>query len=80
MAKFSPMPVRYFAVLVLWFSACAATNWSKQGATKADFANDKQFCSLYARNINENYSLMRQVWTDKIFDECMSDKGWEKQK
>lgn len=70
------MPTKYLAALVLLFSACAATKWVKQGSTMADFANDKQFCVLYAKNTNENYSAYRGLWTAKIFDECMQERGW----
>lgn len=73
------MPIRYFAALLLLFSACAATKWNKPGATRADFATDKQFCNLYSKSANENYTEYRNMVTITLFNQCMDERGWTRE-
>lgn len=69
--------MRFSWMLLLVFSTgCAATQWAKNGAGREEFANDKQYCNLYAQQMNENYSALRGAWHNKIFGECMTERGW----
>ncbi len=59
--------------LALLLSGCT-TVWLKDGATMANFANDKQQCALYA-----NHLTVTAVAYAFKFSECMHERGWHKE-
>lgn len=66
-------------VLAAFFCAlisCSHGQWYKDGATQYDFANDKQYCELYARALNDNNTWSRS-WTEAAKQkQCMYERGW----
>lgn len=59
-------------------ASCAHSRWTRDGATQMEFANDKQFCALYARRLNENYTWTRALTESDLFNQCMWERGWQR--
>jgi hypothetical protein len=64
--------MRALGLVVILVAGCSHT-YSKPGASREDFADDKQFCALYAHQLGTG-----AVQSIK-FRECMEERGWERQ-
>ncbi len=60
--------------------ACAAVRYEKPDATQMDWANDHQFCELYAQRLNENDTWSRGFTHNMIVRRCLVERGWTVQK
>jgi uncharacterized protein YceK len=60
------------------FSGCASTRWYKDGASQEDFANQKEFCVLYARATNDNTTWSRGFTEGVAAKQCMEEHGWSR--
>lgn len=54
--------------------------YARPGATKMDWANDHQFCELYARRMNEDTSWARGITHNAIMRQCLEERGWQRQR
>ncbi len=60
-------------------SAACAHSYVKPGATQEDWANDHQFCELYAQRLNENTSWSRGMTHNALVRECLEERGWTRE-
>ncbi len=61
--------------------ACGTPSYFvKPGATQLDWANDHQFCELYAQQMNENTSWSRGITHNAIVRNCLAERGWTLQR
>lgn len=51
-------------------TGCATVRWVKPGSTQADYAEDKQYCELYA------VAVVKRIYRPAKIHECMQERGW----
>lgn len=64
-----------FLSLIGMFLASCSTIYTKPGASQMDFANDKQFCALYAQKLAGGPGFAANM----KMRECMQERGWSTQ-
>jgi hypothetical protein len=52
----------------------------KPGATQTEWADDHQFCELYAQRMNENTTWSRGITHAAIVRGCLEERGWQRQR
>lgn len=54
--------------------------YTRPGATRMDWANDHQFCELYAQRMNENDTWSKGFTHNMIVRQCLEERGWQRER
>ena len=68
----------FFLGAISLMSGCSSMHWHKDGASQENFANDHQYCALYARALNENTTWSRGFTENALKKQCMEERGWNR--
>lgn len=64
---------------LLTLAGCSGpARWVKEGATQTDWANDHQWCELYAKQMNGNTSWSSGFSHGLLVQGCLEERGWVK--
>lgn len=76
--------MRHLLLLIVLFTvhtANARDVWAKDGASKEEFVQDRQFCELYAHEaLGHRGGLIRRVLGQNAkYFKCLEERGWSKE-
>lgn len=67
---------KYLIALVALAQGCASVTWYKDGATEAQFHQEKAQCDAASYTVPNNGSLAQSLDRTNYYLACMKGKGW----